>query len=551
MFWTRKKTLMLALLMLGLSAGTIALRPGTQISPEHVWAEEQPLEKVPTEATVELSGKVLTPDGRPAAGARIGIVTWQKSSFGDGKTRTNAAVDGTFKMSVPRSELALLYTQPNPGVNVIATADGFGVAWRRAVAFLPAEERKLLKEQGLQKSNTSVLRLIADDTLLGGQIKTEDGRPAAGAHVEVQQLWGNDKGDLAPWLAAVGRGANYYQAAETSLNQHLVTGWTPLPFGATTDGEGRFQLKGVGRGRVVILQVSGGNVACTHILARTAPGEKITVNGLSRMGFCSPNPQGCFGNEIALNAPASRPIEGVVTDAESGKPVGGAIVQSYRFAGFNMNELDYLKARTDAAGRFRLEGMPVGEGNLLLVRSSLDQPYLHAAVEVDSSTGTGPVRAAIKMRKGVWVEGQVTDAITGRPLAATIEVFCPKSNPNAAQYPAYRWMLSGILSGKLYRTDGSGRFRVPAIPGRCAIAARLSGTGPEGGVAADTVQGGRTYHPLAKDLKIEGFPEEDQALRDWFTNVLPAMFQPSQFHQIRSLEISPSAKSIRCNLTVP
>ncbi len=550
MLWTKKKLLVMALLVLGLSGGVILHWHATKISPATAWAEKQPLH-LPPEATVELSGKVLTPDGKPAAGARVGILTWEKSSFGDGKPRTTAAADGTFKLSVPRAELALHLSEPNAEVELIATADGFGLAWRRVAAFLPKEEQKGF--QGLlnlfRSGNEPVLRLVADDAPLGGQIKTEDGRPAVGARVQLEELWGNDKGDLAPWLAAVGRGESL-QANSGLLDQHavlatFVTGRNESPFDATTDGEGRFHFAGIGRGRLVRLQVSGPNVALTTILARTAKGEKVSVNGLSRMGLCSPNPQGCFGNEIILSAPASRPIEGDVTDAESGKPVVGAVVQSHKFAGFDMFTLAYLMARTNAAGTFRLQGMPVGPDNLLLVRFPSDQPYLAAVVEVDTSAGKGPVKTAIKVRKGVWVEGQVTDAKTGRLLAATINVFYPKTNPNLAQYPNHTMILPGVL----YRTDGSGRFRVPAIPGRAAIAAKLRGTGPEFG-ARDTGQAGKAYHPLSNDIEIEGF-SEGEVTRGWFMNVQPSSIEPRLYHQIRSLQIPASAESVTCDLKIP
>jgi hypothetical protein len=394
-----------------------------------------------------------------------------------------------------------------------------------------------------------VLRLVADYAPLRGQINTEDGRPAVGARVELQDVWGNEKGDLVPWLAAVGRGESFWQAKDALLDQHYW-GAHVAALATTTDAKGQFHLTGIGRGRLVRLQVSGPNVACTTIVARTAKGEKLSVNGLSRMSLCSPNPQGSFGNEIVLTATASRPIEGEVTDAESGKPVAGAVVQSHRFAGFNMFSLDYLKARTNAAGQFRLEGMPLGPDNLLLVRFPSDQPYLAAVVDADTSAGKGPVKTAIKVRKGVWVEGQVMDAKTGGPLAATISVFYPKTNPNLVQYPNHTWIPPGILGQKtLYRTDGSGRFRVPAIPGRAAIAVKLDGTGPESD-ARDTVQAGKAYKPLSIDIEIEGFSEGEE-IRGRFMNVQPSSIEPREYHQIRSLLIPASAKSVTYDIKIP
>jgi hypothetical protein len=190
-------------------------------------------------------------------------------------------------------------------------------------------------------------------------------------------------------------------------------------------------------------------------------------------------------------------------------------------------------------------GSVLGPDNLLLVGFACDQPYLPAVVEVGSSAGKGPVKTVIKARKGVWVEGRVTDAKTRRPLAATIDVFRPKTNPNLAQYPGHTMIPPGFL----YRTDGSGRFRVPAIPGRATIAAKLSGTGPEHG-ARDTVQADKAYLPLSNGMEIEGF-SKGEAKRGWFMIVQPCPMEPRQYHRIRSLEIPAAAESVPCDLQIP
>ncbi len=514
-------------------------------SPEVAWAEDQPLQSLPAEAKVELTGRVVGPDGKPAAGARVAVFTPEKSSFGDGKPLATTAADGIFKFSVPRSELALHLGEQNTGAQVVATADGYGLAWRSVAAFLPKEE-----QSGTQRflnlfrgGNEPILRLVADDAPLSGQIKTQDGKPVGGVRIAVQWLGGNDKEDLGPWLAAVARNESYVQATYAHMNRNLA-GSGMARFAATTDKDGRFRLTGIGRGRLAHLLISGSNAAYSYILVRTAPGEKVNVNGLSQ-AFCSPNAQGCFGNEIQLTVPPSRPIEGVVKDAETGKPVAGALIQSYKLAGSNTIGDDLLSTQTDASGRFRLEGMPVGGKSLLTVRGPTDQPYLAAVVEVDTSAGKGPVKTDIEVRRGVWVEGQVTEAKTGRPLAAKIDVVYPDNNPNLAQYRNHTM----FLPGKLHRTDGSGRFRVPAIPGRAAVAAMLCGTGGWQMSKRDTIQAGKSYRALSDDIEIEGITEI-QSMRTYYLNVRPFAFQPHQYHQIRSLVIPAEAKTVQCDLKI-
>jgi hypothetical protein len=125
-----------------------------------------------------------------------------------------------------------------------------------------------------------------------------------------------------------------------------------------------------------------------------------------------------------------------------------------------------------------------------------------------------------------------------------IDIFYPKNNPNLAQYPNHTF----VFPGKLYRTDGSGRFRVPAIPGRAAVAARLCGTGPEFG-KRDTTQSGKSYRPLSDDIEIEGITEI-QSMRNYYMNVQPSTFQPHMYHQIRSLVIPATAKTVQCDLKI-
>src|SRR5262249_33213326 len=257
------------------------------------------------------------------------------------------AADGTFKCSVRRAELALHLGAQDTGASLVATAKGYGLAWRSAAAFLPKDEQTGMQRlfNLFRSGNEPILRLVADDAPLSGQIKTEDGKPAVEVRVETRWLGSNDKEDLSPWLAAVARNESYVQATYDHLNRFLG-GPGMARFTATTDRDGRFRLTGIGRGRLAHLLIYVPNVACSTILARTAPGEKVSVNGISS-ALCSPNVQGCFGNEIQLTAPPSRPIEGVVKDAETGKPVAGAVVQSHRFSGLNMMPLDYLSVQTD------------------------------------------------------------------------------------------------------------------------------------------------------------------------------------------------------------
>ena len=81
---------------------------------------------------------------------------------------------------------------------------------------------------------------------------------------------------------------------------------------------------------------------------------------------------------------ATRPVVGVVRDKDSGEPLAGVIVQSYLFGGAD----DYngtVRTATDKEGRYRLVGLPKGEGNEIIAvcpRCGATDLYLTAGEEL-------------------------------------------------------------------------------------------------------------------------------------------------------------------------
>ena len=71
---------------------------------------------------------------------------------------------------------------------------------------------------------------------------------------------------------------------------------------------------------------------------------------------------------------------GKVVDAKTKAPVAGVTVKSYRLAGRRMTGWTegIVRATTDAEGRYRLEGLPIGN-NEVLVLSRIDEPYIAAS----------------------------------------------------------------------------------------------------------------------------------------------------------------------------
>ena len=480
---------------------------------------------------VKLSGRVVGPDGKSVDGARIAIISHSRTVLGSRPARVSSA-NGSFEFSLPREEIDV-DLESGQEAYLVATADHFGMAWGAASDFLPADG------EGASGPKGSVLRLVPDDAPLTGRVKTEGGRPAAGTRIELSALMASDRDDMAPWLEAVRRGDDF-GGAMGHLGRYLA-GPELARFSTTTDQDGQFLLPGIGRGRLVTMQVRGPMVACTAVVARTEPGETVNVKGLARAVLC-PNAQGCFGSKFTLTLPPSRPVEGSVTDVETGRPLADAWIMSHQFSGTNLIHSDALSTRTDAAGRFRLEGLPVGRDNLLLVRPNGDRPYLPVVAKADT-TGTGAVvPVTIRVRRGVWAKGRVSDAKTGRPLLATIDVYFPRDNPNLARYPGY----NAIGSGRMDRTDGDGRFRVAVIPGRSVVAARLVGQEDRSSGRPAITQARRNY-PLLGAIKIDGLSDEPAQVYD---DVEPSLLMPQQYNAIRGLDVPAEGPDVECDLIV-
>src|SRR5215475_11886771 len=91
--------------------------------------------------------------------------------------------------------------------------------------------------------------------------------------------------------------------------------------------------------------------------------------------------------------PAStKPIVGVVRDKDTGKPIPGAVVTSYMLADLLVDERMSFRAVADAAGRYRITGMPRrSKGNALQAKAPTGQPYLMATEVVGETPGLAPI----------------------------------------------------------------------------------------------------------------------------------------------------------------
>src|SRR5205807_6519865 len=115
-------------------------------------------------------------------------------------------------------------------VKVVATAKGYGPDW--------------LELGASTETGELTLRLAKDDVPIRGRVLDLEGRPIPGVAID---LGGLQQGDLKPWIEARLQGS--YPDLPRRIGPQVLDG----PASITTGQDGRLQLTGFGRERVVQL----------------------------------------------------------------------------------------------------------------------------------------------------------------------------------------------------------------------------------------------------------------------------------------------------------
>ena len=170
--------------------------------------------------------------------------------------------NGSFEISYRKSQYA-----DNPGqveewrnARITAFADGFGPGW--------------VKYDEIVLGGDPTIRLVEDDVAIEGRVLDLEGKPVAGARAAVVSMSSSPKESLDEWIEGVR--ANKSVPSMTSILSRslslLSVGRWP---GIVTDRDGRFQVSGLGRERVVMLHVEGSTIATKRISVVTRHMEPL------------------------------------------------------------------------------------------------------------------------------------------------------------------------------------------------------------------------------------------------------------------------------------
>jgi RNA polymerase sigma factor (sigma-70 family) len=399
-------------------------------------------------------GRVLTPEGTPAANASLYRFDWRLPArrWVQTKVATTGA-DGRFAVEVR-------------GLHFLAaSADGF------AADFTTVEP-----------GDDLTLALVANDIPIRGRLLDSRGKPVAQASVCVLNVLAPPNGNLQAAYSAFQMNPEWLWEA---LPRRLEGGRAGLPTETKTDGDGRFELKGLGGNRVVELRFAANGIESRRVYVFTVPDfdpRTVTPTAAEKqiVRFFPDYQPAVYGPNFTHTARADHVVFGTVTDAVTGKPLARVTVAGAAGPLDGSGRPDWsdtLEVTTDTAGRFRLSGLPPARRRFLHVQPG-ENPYLNRVVELHA---TDSLPGEIKLHRCVLLDGRLTDKVTGKPVIGRAQYLPLQDNEQLKAH-----LDSGGYPGRfgLFPTSGSwavtkedGRFQLRVLPGPGVVVARAGITG--------------------------------------------------------------------------
>jgi len=473
MFLDRLKTGAALLVVAGIVSGACgwALAPTSSDedksrAPKPV-AETQSAEPPVDKDAVTYSGRVVDPDGKPVAGAKVYYYFLTREDVPI-PVRATTDATGRFEFVLTPKDVPLSADTENANALksgfVVVKADGFAFAWRSRM--------KLTTDLSF--------RMARDDAPIEGRILDLQGKPVEGARVTVLGAAESGKDDLADFLKALDGRTPFYSA----ISQHL-SNYVHSPFigrrevnllpPTQTDAEGRFRISGFPREVLVELRVEGPTIERKefYVLNRARP---AAAPNLLTPPFSTGEMYGPSGNAFVHwkgfdhAAGPGQVVTGIVRDEQTKAPLPGAIVESYVLAGTNLGQNTIYHTIADEQGRYRFAGLPRGKGNRIRIRPAKDRPNIPIVKDVPEREPLVEAIVDVELPRGVFVDVTAKDKKTGQPVAGSISYFTfpDKPDPN-------RPFLSGPYHDSYdnfmpIRNDGT--FRFVAAPLKAILALR-------------------------------------------------------------------------------
>jgi RNA polymerase sigma factor (sigma-70 family) len=354
-------------------------------------------------------GRVLDPQGKPVPDAAVMVYAganrivrrteWDPSAIGQARSDGS----GRFRIDAPRTSGVRHWH-----FGAVAIATGFGAGWSELNpdAEQPVAEVHLRPEQ-----------------VIRGRVFDLQGRPAQSVQVSVQSM-GRVVHRLINDVHEEIEGPQFRWSRPEDL-----PAW-PRP--VTTDAQGRFTVRGIGRELRAILEFEDPRFAL----------QRITIDTDATSD----------SKPVTLGLEPARTITGRATYADTSKPVPHAriLVGAYNPPVIGTYFREY---EADVEGRFRVN--PLLADRYSVYASPPDgQPYLGAGGLFAWPKGAVVHSVDWALPRGVLMRGKVTESGSGKPLAGARVTFAGRSGPGDAR-----------ATFAMGNSEADGSFQLTARPG--------------------------------------------------------------------------------------
>ena len=409
-----------------------------------------------------ISGTVNDESGNPVAGADVFFNTWNyQTSSSTVLAQGTSDANGQFELLIEQATLDKNLPPKNSKIHagIVVKATGFAI--------------DMTHWKTVNRSNGYTEPLVFSlkpQHLVVGKVVDLEGKAVVGAKVIVSSSTALGRTGADQFIETLNDsrsfGSAYKVVRETGAKTVTALSGGIGPW-VKTDNNGHFQIEGLAAHALVNLRFEHPQNVTQLVALMTRDMKTNDADSKYRL----------LGDRPTVILDSSRPIVGKVVDSRTGDPIPGAMIHCRRMGTPGTVYASSAAPRTfsDEDGKFRLLGVPKSLGTKLIVYPPKDQPYLIKEIDsVPDTTGLDPANMTIKLHRGIWVSGQVTDQQTGEGVEAEIVYLPMKDNPNLEGVEGYQ---SGRSLDRYSffghnKTDANGHYRLAGLPGRAIVQAK-------------------------------------------------------------------------------
>ena len=323
-------------LVTAISVGTITIATAQDTNNESTVASESDL------GPMAVSGFVRGPDGDPIAGAKVWLAVTSNKQAGDASRHNGGGIlrelgtanqQGRFSFVVDAATIdEIRKRQFSWQTHLLATAEGHGLDWMPLDVFednpAPSEKRDTLRARidkalGDGRFVGRTLKLRTESQPVRGRLVDLEGNRLPNVKVSVESLRQPDiprllKAFEMSWKQEVNEALSATAVGVGGLARSELERLIPS---VTTDENGEFELNGIGDDQLVTLVFHNDRVEARPL---NVLGREMKAVSLPHINSYPSGAKDVFvGREFTFPIGPSVPVEGGVTDYDTGKPVAG------------------------------------------------------------------------------------------------------------------------------------------------------------------------------------------------------------------------------------